>query len=205
MRQARTDRLEAATREAETIALQLFEQRGFDVVTVEDIATAAGISARTFYRYFPAKDDVLRATVRRRAQTVAAALAARPSDEAPMHSIRRVVQDVVSAEDPTHLARWNRVVEASPHATRTVLGANILEFNAVLAEFLSSRAGQTPDDLAPAMLATAAGAIIQAAQTRWHLLGGDLATTIGDALAVLDTVVLDQSSTATSQRDHPAT
>ncbi|WP_018505885.1 TetR family transcriptional regulator [Parafrankia discariae] len=189
VRQARADRLEAAARAVESAALRLFELRGFDGVTVDDIAGAAGISVRTFYRYFPAKDDVLRAVVRRRAQAVATALTARPPDEAPMRSVRRAVQDVVAAEDPTQVARWVRVVEASLYATRVMLGVSILEFNGVLAEFLGARLGRAPDDLEPAMLAVAAGGIIIAAQTRWYLLGGDLAATIGDALTVIDTVV----------------
>lgn len=189
VRQARADRLEAAARAVESAALRLFELRGFDVVTVDDIAAAARISVRTFYRYFPAKDDVLRAVVRRRAQAVATALATRPADEAPMRSVRQAVQDVVAAEDSAEVARWVQVVEASLYATRVMLGVSILEFNGVLAEFLGARLGKAPDDLEPAMLAVAAGAIILAAQTRWYLLGGDLAATISDALTVIDTVV----------------
>ncbi|OAA27732.1 hypothetical protein UG55_100760 [Frankia sp. EI5c] len=65
----------------------------------------------------------------------------------------------------------------------------ILDFNGVLADFLGARLGRAPDDLEPSVLATAAGAIILAAQTRWFLIGGDLPGTISEALAVIDTVV----------------
>jgi AcrR family transcriptional regulator len=40
-------------------ALELFARHGYDATTVDDIARAAGISRRTFFRYFPAKHDVL--------------------------------------------------------------------------------------------------------------------------------------------------
>ncbi|MCL4235315.1 MAG: TetR family transcriptional regulator, partial [Deltaproteobacteria bacterium] len=40
-------------------AVRLAESRGFDATSVEDIAAAAQISPRTFFRYFPAKDHVM--------------------------------------------------------------------------------------------------------------------------------------------------
>lgn len=40
-------------------ALRLFEEDGFDAVTVEDVAQAAGVSHMTFYRHFPTKESVV--------------------------------------------------------------------------------------------------------------------------------------------------
>jgi AcrR family transcriptional regulator len=65
----------------ESVALRLFEQRGFGVVTVEEIAVEAKISPRTFYRYFPTKEDVLQVGIDRRSEALRSALSARPDDE----------------------------------------------------------------------------------------------------------------------------
>ncbi|MFC8797618.1 TetR family transcriptional regulator [Promicromonospora sp. NPDC057138] len=70
------------------VALGLFVERGFDQVTVEQIAAAAGMSARTFHRYFPAKEDVVVGEPARWGELVRDALADRPRDEPVWESLR---------------------------------------------------------------------------------------------------------------------
>jgi AcrR family transcriptional regulator len=77
-----TDRRRAQTRlEIAQSALDLFVRDGYDAVPVEAIAAEAGVSLRTFYRYFQAKDEVLSPIVTRGTETLAARFAARPPDE----------------------------------------------------------------------------------------------------------------------------
>lgn len=54
-----TDRASATKQRLQDEALRLFTERGFDEVTVEEVARAAGVSHMTFFRHFPTKEDVV--------------------------------------------------------------------------------------------------------------------------------------------------
>ena len=184
--QMRAKRSEMMASELEAIALRLFEERGFADVTVEDIASEAHISARTFYRYFPTKEDVLQLQIDRRSDALRTALAARPVDEAPLHSLRVALEEVAMAEDKALLRRWITVIQATPSVVKGVLGGIQLKSQRAIAEFFGTRLALPADDVVPTMLAAAAGGVIQAAQTRWFFQGGDLPTALSDALDVLE-------------------
>lgn len=185
-RQLRAKRSEMMATELEVVALGLFAEHGFSEVTVEEIASEAGISVRTFYRYFPAKEDVLQLQIERRSEALRAALAARPADEPPLQSLRLALAEVVATEDPALLRRWIAVVAATPGLVKGILGGIQLKAQPVLVGFFAARLGLPRDDLAPTMLAAAAGGVIQAVQTRWYLEGGDLAAALSEGLEVLE-------------------
>lgn len=193
--QLRTKRSEMMISELEAVALRLFEERGFDQVTVDDIASEAHISVRTFYRYFPAKEDVLLVKIDRRSQALQAALAIRAIDEAPLHSLRLALVEAVSREDAALSRRWTEVMMATPSVLRTVLGGIQLKTQRVIAEFLGSRLGLPSDALVPTMLAAAVGGVIQTAQTQWFLEGGDLVTRISESLEVLEQGIVSDPRT----------
>jgi len=172
--------------ELEDAALRLFEQRGFGEVTVDDIASEAKISARTFYRYFPAKEDVLQLRIEKRSEALRAALAARPDNEPLLQSLRLAYEEELSAEDMAVLRRWVVVVAATPGVLRSVVGGIQLKSHRVMAEFFSSRLDLPADALVPTVLAAATGGVIQAAHTSWFLHGGDLTTKISESLEVLE-------------------
>jgi TetR/AcrR family transcriptional regulator, regulator of mycofactocin system len=184
--QMRAKRSELMLAELEGVALRLFEERGFGTVTVEEIAAEAHISVRTFYRYFPAKEDVLQVMIDRRTRGLRMALATRPTDEAPLHSLRLAWAEVVSAEDPAYVRRWTTVVAATPGVLNSVIGGIHLKGHRAAAEFLGARFGVPNDGLVPTMLAAAVGGVVQAASTEWFLGGGDLATMISEGIEVLE-------------------
>jgi AcrR family transcriptional regulator len=186
MQRTQRRRSELIVAELEAIALALFEKRGFAAVTIEEIAAEAQISTRTFYRYFPTKEDVLQVRIRRRGEALRAALAKRPSEEQPLHSLRIAVQDVVSDEDPVLLKTWSAVIDATPDVFRAVLGGSIMATNKTIAEFFASRLGEPPDSVVPEMLASGAAGMIGCAHRLWHTRGGNLTTILSQGLRVLE-------------------
>jgi AcrR family transcriptional regulator len=200
--QLREQRSEIIGREVETAALSLFDARGFGELTVEEIATEAGISVRTFYRYFTGKEEVLQRRIDRRSDALRAALVARPSDEAPLQSLRIALVTVQATEDDAMARRWIAVIIANPSVVKGVLGEIQLKRQAVLQEFFASRLGTTSDSLAATMLAAAVGGVIQAAHSRWFFHGGDLGETIASGLRVLERGISPDSTAWTEELDH---
>jgi AcrR family transcriptional regulator len=78
-------------------AAQLFLDRGYAAVTVEDIVAAVEVSPRTFFRYFSSKEDVLDEILMNEAEAVTAALRERPEDEPILDALREAASSWVSA------------------------------------------------------------------------------------------------------------
>jgi AcrR family transcriptional regulator len=117
---------EQTRRALEDAALDLFERRGFDHTTVEEIAAACDVSPRTFFRYFATKDQVLFGD-EGEFTGMLAGLEQRPADEPPLRSVRAVVDAKIEsyADEPERLVRRARVIAATPS----------LQFHGPYAEF----------------------------------------------------------------------
>lgn len=74
------------SREIENVALTLFEEKGFENVTAEEISQAVGMSTRTFFRYFTNKNEILLASPKRALEALSNAILARPADEPLLES-----------------------------------------------------------------------------------------------------------------------
>lgn len=75
-------------------ALRLFAERGYDHTTVADIAAAAEVSTRTFFAYFPTREDVVFADTDERLDAMRQALAALPDGTSPIRAIHQMVERV---------------------------------------------------------------------------------------------------------------
>ena len=137
----RRERKKLATRRAlEESAMRLFTEKGFDGTTVEEIADAADVSARTFFRYFATKDEVLFGDHEPRLESMRELLAARPADEPLMASLEVLLR---SLGDTLVAHRDRALVQSEVSKARVqILGLfrqHQEEMNEVIATFVATR------------------------------------------------------------------
>src|ERR1700745_1751884 len=86
-------------REVAECAGTLFARDGYDSVSVEDISEEAGISLRTFYRYFSAKDEVLSPIVTQGTEDLLDHIARRPAAEDLAEAVERAYRQISPPTD----------------------------------------------------------------------------------------------------------
>jgi AcrR family transcriptional regulator len=179
-------------------ALRLFAQRGFDGTTIDDIAAAAEVSRRTFFRYFARKEDVLLDWKRRTAEELREALAARPASESPLQAVHGALATVAAGygAQPDLTLGLMRQLESGPelHA-----GSDYQAWDAVLTEGVAQRLGvDALRDPLPRLLATVGFAVLTATVHRWGETGGeqDLLALLDEGFASLRRLTADRAPTA---------
>ena len=164
------ERKKTATRLAlHEAALRLVAERGLDGVSVDDIATRADVSPRTFFNYFSSKDDAVVGLDPTGPALQAAALAARPAGESAVAAMRAVAveQATTMAEDRQLWPLRLQVIEAHPVLVGT-LAAAFGESERVLATAIAERTGtRLDDDVLPILLAGVAAAAMRTSLHRW--------------------------------------
>jgi AcrR family transcriptional regulator len=111
------ERKKARTREAlQEAAMDLFGRQGFDGTTVEEIADACEVSPRTFFRYFPTKEDVLFGDADSRRERLLAVLADQPADAPPFAALYAAMRALALdyRHDRAALVARSKVMEGSP-------------------------------------------------------------------------------------------
>jgi AcrR family transcriptional regulator len=165
-------------------ALRLFAEKGYENTTVEEIAYAAAISPRTFFRYFPTKED---AVLWDEYDPIARDLvAARPDDELPAESLRAIIREAIGGiyrRDPDQLLVRARLLVTVPE-----LRARMLEQQGsgseMLASLLAQTRGRAVDELGLRVIASALGAAVMVALDAWQRDDGSR-----DLLALVDQAI----------------
>jgi AcrR family transcriptional regulator len=140
----------------ERIAWGLFAKRGFREVTVDEIAEAAGVSARTLFRYFPSKDEFLLGFPRRGLQELVALIGCLEPSANPLQSVWKLVRDhsLQSTPDVRLLTLWRRGAADAPEIHARVRGERVHELTAAITDYCAKSMGMIgSDDPTPRILA----------------------------------------------------
>jgi AcrR family transcriptional regulator len=139
-------------------AFDLFEERGFDGTTIADIAEAAEIAPRTFFSYFPSKDDVVFHDFEATHATVASWLRGREPGTNAIDALRAGITTAKAELDAERLCekrlrqRLVRENESLSAHSQHLMG----KFAELLAEAVAEDLGDEPGDLRPRVVAAAA-------------------------------------------------
>jgi len=135
--------------EYERVALGLFAARSFKAVTVDEIAEAAGVSARTLFRYFPTKDDYLLAFPRRGVAATVEAFALLEPNDPPLAAAWHMVRDsfLLNRVDVDHLNLWRRAAGDVPEVVARVRGERTQDLLDATAEYCARSLGVDSTDI----------------------------------------------------------
>jgi AcrR family transcriptional regulator len=171
---------ERAREEVARVAVRLFDRRGFDAVSVDEIAQRAGVSRRTLFRYFASKEDLVfhgheRVVGRLRE------LLARDEGSSELEHLARVLREVFAGPRDAHSRAVARLVAAVP-ALQARSAHLAHDFERAVADHLRSRGHETAR--AEVLAGACIGAVTAARRLATAEAGG-AGRLIDEAMAVL--------------------
>jgi AcrR family transcriptional regulator len=163
-------------RALQSAARQLVAERGLSSVTIDEIATTAKVSKRTFFNYFDSKEGAIVDAPPGAPAMMAAILDSRPSTESPLESLRMTYLEMYRHMVP-QLQDLVRLMRANPElAARHV--ASYAPFREVIIEWAERRCRVDAEaNVYPELLAIVGGAAIQLVWRRWQPEEGQRALT----------------------------
>lgn len=139
-------------------ALQLALHQGLETITATDIATAAGVSRRTFFNYFASKEDALVGETPQLATFLREAITTRPAAEPPLTAVQTALLETAAAYITNDVRDRIRTRHHLLTAHPELLGRHLARYAAfehLLTEALTTRTRHhTPPRIEPGLLAT---------------------------------------------------
>ncbi|WP_406097571.1 TetR family transcriptional regulator [Streptomyces sp. NBC_01013] len=163
------ERKKEATRQAvHEAALRLTVEHGFDQLTVEAVADAAGISRRTFSNYFAGKEDAVLHGEEQQIRELVRAVRERPAEEGAWTALRAAVARFAERVAPPE-REWavrTRLAMHHPSLLARQL-ANHAAMERDLADAVAARPSRAPDPVSPQVLAAAFLCSLRIAMRMW--------------------------------------
>jgi AcrR family transcriptional regulator len=149
-------------------AVDLFVAKGFDDTTVDDIARAAGVSKRSFFRYFSSKNDLMGQGIVTYATHIAEAIRACPPTRSALEIVRHTVRQVAAMAAAQPRVRKIAHVAQSSVAAREAQLSRLAELEDRVAEAYRVRARTFAQDrLTPRLLAELTLSILDVTFREW--------------------------------------
>ncbi|MFJ9024109.1 mycofactocin system transcriptional regulator [Streptomyces sp. NPDC102259] len=166
---ARTGRPRATSRAAlERLGFELFARQGFDGTTVDDIADAAGIGRRTFFRYFASKNDLVWGDFEDQLARLDALLAAADPDMPMMDALCEAVVEF-NRFDPA-MVPWHRQRMALILRVPTLQADSAVRYaswRALVTEFAARRLDRPASGMLPRLIGSTVLAACVAGYEQW--------------------------------------
>ena len=148
-------------------AFRLFVERGYDDVTTEEIATAAGVSPRTFFRHVPTKEELLLAPVRHGGAAIVMLLEQRPVTESPDVALVNAIITRTRSFDEADCQEWREALPGAPGLLDKVTIHTPADKERAT-KLIAARMGAHPDiDIRPGLLVQLAFAAADFAFQLW--------------------------------------
>ena len=165
------ERKRQQTRERLTrVAMALFLARGFEATTLDDIASAADISRRSFFHYFASKEDVVFAWQEESSAALIAAVAARPANESMLTAAENAISAMVRQLEPGEAMAMAQLKRDNP-ALQARDQVKYEKLERALAEALGKRAGHKTERLQARLVAMIATGAIRIGGELWAAEG----------------------------------
>jgi AcrR family transcriptional regulator len=178
-------------------------ERGFNAVTIDDLAKAAGISRRTFFRYFETKEDVVTCAFDEAGDELVRVFRERPTDELPLVSLRTAIVQVIHgfARDPARARALMRLIRDTD-ALRARFLIRQDDWREQLTAAITERMPKDPKTpMLARLIATVSMGTVDAAMTAWAESNArELDAVADEAFAALDVIVLSASRGLTKRR-----
>ncbi|MER6808759.1 TetR family transcriptional regulator [Spirillospora sp. NPDC000708] len=145
------DKLWARTRQAvhaevARIAMELFLERGFEATTIDDIAAAAGISRRSFFRYFGTKEDIVLGDLAAQGERIRERLLARPDHEDAWTALLNALRDAPRpGRDEATTLKISKMLYGTPSLRARSIEKH-LHWQELLTPEIRRRLGRAPGD-----------------------------------------------------------
>ncbi len=150
-------------------AVRLFDERGFEGTTIEDITNGADVSVRTFFRYFASKEETLFSEHQRSVDDLRNRLADCPEGEPLLVTVREAMLTIagrIEENKEFHLLRFRLNSESQSVAAYALHVQQ--DWVRIIARALADRLQvNVRTDLRPTLIAGAANVAIRSALTRW--------------------------------------